>query len=128
MRLTNCRDLLEPMTACYSNRGVSRSPNSKTEILRYFVDKCTLFLSEISLNAPVVHFTYVDPGQVDPGPYSTIVDFPNHLRSYEALFARMERFGCSIFTKSRTNGSKLKTYFTPLSDPDAKLVPTIWIS
>jgi hypothetical protein len=33
----------------------------------------------------VVHFTYVDPG-----PYTTIVDFPNHLRSYAALLARME--------------------------------------
>jgi hypothetical protein len=62
-----------------------RTPNSKTETLRYFVDKYPLFLSEISLPAPVVHFTYVDPG-----PYTTIVDFLNHLRSYAALFARMD--------------------------------------
>ena len=33
----------------------------------------------------MVHFTYVDPG-----PYTTIVDFLNHLRSYAALFARMD--------------------------------------
>ena len=62
-----------------------RTPNSKTETLRYFVDKYPLFLSEISPPAPVVHFTYVDPG-----PYTTIVDFLNHLRSYAALFARMD--------------------------------------
>lgn len=33
----------------------------------------------------MVHFTYVDPG-----PYTTIVDFLNHLRTYASLFARMD--------------------------------------
>ncbi len=62
-----------------------KTPNSKTETLRYFVDKYPLFLSEVTPLGPVVHFTYVDPG-----PYSTIVDFLNHLRTYAALFARMD--------------------------------------
>jgi hypothetical protein len=61
------------------------TPNGKAETLRYFVDKFPLFLSEISLSVPVVHFTYVDPG-----PYTSIVDFLSHLRMYARLFAQME--------------------------------------
>lgn len=62
-----------------------KTPNSKTETLKYFVDKYPLFLSDLSPAPPVVHFTYIDPG-----PYTTIVDFLNHLRNYAGLFARME--------------------------------------
>jgi hypothetical protein len=74
-------------------------------MLRYFIDKYPLFLSEISLPAPVVHFTYVDPG-----PYTTIVDFLNHLRTYAALFARMDVIRMLYIHQLSNN----KTYFTLL--------------
>jgi len=61
-----------------------KTPNSRTETLRYFVDKFPLFLSDISLPT-VVHFTYVDPG-----PYTTVVDFLNHLRLYAALLSHLD--------------------------------------
>ena len=61
-----------------------KTPNSKTEILRYFVDKYPLFLSDVSPLGPVVHFSFVDPG-----PYTTTVEFLNHLRTYAALFSRL---------------------------------------
>ncbi len=62
-----------------------KTPNSKTATLRYFVDKFPLFLSGNSHPRPVVHFSYVDPG-----PYTSIVDFMNHLRLYSRLFARLD--------------------------------------
>jgi hypothetical protein len=61
-----------------------RTPYSKMETLRYFVDKYPLFLSDVSPIGPVVHFSYVDPG-----PYTTVVEFLNHLRRYALLLARM---------------------------------------
>lgn len=61
-----------------------KTPNSQTETVRYFVDKFPLFLSDLS-PAAVVHFTYVDPG-----PYTSIVDFLNHLRLYGTLLSRLE--------------------------------------
>ncbi|MFN8009051.1 MAG: hypothetical protein U0V70_18885 [Terriglobia bacterium] len=62
-----------------------KTPHSKKETYRYFVDKYPLFTSDLSLPRPVVHFTYVDPG-----PYTSNTDFLNHLRSYAQLFACME--------------------------------------
>ena len=60
------------------------TPNSRTETLRYFVDKYPLFLSDISSSRPVVHFSYVDAG-----PSTARLDFVNHLRRYGPLFSRM---------------------------------------
>ena len=62
-----------------------KTPKSTKETLKYFVDKYPLFLSDLSLTPPVVHFTYVDPG-----PYTGIADFLNYLRMYSKLFAQME--------------------------------------
>src|SRR5262249_8950664 len=63
---------------------VYKTPNSKEETVRYFVDKFPLFLSNLSSSPPVVHFTYVDPG-----PITGVADFLNHLRTYGSLFSRM---------------------------------------
>jgi hypothetical protein len=64
---------------------VYKTPNSKEETLRYFVDKFPLLLSNLSSAPPVVHFTYVDPGS-----NTSMADFLNHLRSYGPLFSWMK--------------------------------------
>ncbi|MEW5980416.1 MAG: hypothetical protein AB1898_31910, partial [Acidobacteriota bacterium] len=61
-----------------------RTPHSPSKTVRYFVDKYPLFVSDVSPCGPVVHFTYVDPG-----PYTTIIEFLNHLRTYAPLFLRL---------------------------------------
>ncbi len=52
------------------------TPNSKTETLRYFVDKYPLFLSDVSSPRPVVHFSYVDAG-----PHTARARLPESLAS-----------------------------------------------
>jgi len=61
-----------------------KTPNSKTETLRYFVDKFPLFLPDVA-SPEAVRFSYVDPG-----PHTSIIDFVNHLRLYAPLFGRLK--------------------------------------
>lgn len=62
--------------------------NSRTEpTLRYFVDKYPLFLDcSGSSSAPVVTFSYIDPGQ------ASIAGFSHHLRNYDSLLQRVGNF------------------------------------
>jgi hypothetical protein len=64
-----------------------KTPNSKTETHRYFVDKFPLYVTTLSSNAPVVRFS-----DVDPGPFGSVIDYVNHLRSYTGLFNRLQEF------------------------------------
>ena len=73
-----------------------KTPNSKEETQRYFVDKFPLFDTNLSLKVPAVHFSYVDPR-----PYGSAVNFVNHLRSYAGLFTHLQQF-CFIYIYQRS--------------------------
>ena len=83
-----------------------KSPNSPSETLKYFVDKYPLFLSDLSLTPPVVHFTYVDPG-----PYTGILDFLNYLRLYAGLFARLDEVRLLYIHHSSSKWKQAKELF-----------------
>jgi hypothetical protein len=68
-----------------------KTPNSRAEMHRYFVDKFPLFVANLPSKVAVVHFSYVDPG-----PFGSVVNFVNHLRSYAGLFSHLEQF-CLIY-------------------------------
>jgi hypothetical protein len=52
-----------------------KTPNSKTETYRYFVDKFPPYVTSLSSGLPVVHFSYIDSG-----PFGSVIDYVNHLR------------------------------------------------
>ncbi len=64
-----------------------KTPNSKTETHRYFVYKFPLYVTSLSSELPVVHFSYVDPR-----PLGSVIDYVNHLRSYPGLLNRLQEF------------------------------------
>jgi hypothetical protein len=64
-----------------------KTPNSRAETHRYFVDKFPLYVTNLSSKGTVIHFSYVDPG-----PFGSVVNFVNHLRSYAGLFSHLQQF------------------------------------
>ena len=63
-----------------------RGANKVPDTIRYFVDKCPMFLDSTVAGDPLVTFTFIDPG------FDNLDAFRTHLDSYAPFFSRIPRF------------------------------------
>jgi hypothetical protein len=76
--------------------------------LRYFVDRFPLFVEDKDSAAPVVTFTYVDPGQ------TSLAAFANHLRAYLPLLGQLEAFSFLYLANSPAHFLRAEQCFSRL--------------